>query len=290
MQLLGTKIEMQLPRQHASLFPECFAEMGRIENAYSRFLPGSELSLLNSHLGQWQDATDEFISLLSQAEDFRKETGGNFDITIKAALDSLGYDAEYSFVPKPKAGVGLLGLVRGLAGSILLDRKRGRVLLNKEIDFGGFGKGFALDQAGRLLEARGVSHYYINAGGDIFARRGEGEAPWEILLEHPDDPSLAIGKVAIDNRSIAASAPNRRKWGEFHHLLNAKTGKPATGVKAVFAIAKTGIAADAYATALFTAGFEEGIALSGKLPVEALIISSQGRMFQSKGFGAELFG
>lgn len=289
-QLLGTKVEIQLPKQHASLFSECFLEMGRIERAYSRFLPGSELSRLNSHLGRWQDASCEFISLLSQAEDFRKETGGNFDITIKAALDSLGYDANYSFVPRPKAGPGLLGLARGLAGSIQLDRKRGMVLLNREIDFGGFGKGFALDKVRCLIEAHGVSHYYVNAGGDIFARRGEGEAPWEILLEHPDDVSVAIGKIPIDNCSIAASAPNRRKWGDFHHLLDARTGKPATGVKAVFAIAKSGIAADAYATALFTAGFEQGIALSGKLPVEVLIISSQGKMFRSKGFKAEMFG
>ncbi|MFA5929599.1 MAG: FAD:protein FMN transferase, partial [Candidatus Micrarchaeia archaeon] len=175
-------------------------------------------------------------------------------------------------------------------GNIRVDTKLGRVLLNKEIDFGGFGKGFALDRVSSLLEGHGVSHYCINAGGDIFARRGDGESPWEILLEHPDDPSRAIGKVPIDNCSIAASAPNRRKWGEFHHLLNAKTGKPAKGVKAVFAIAKTGIEADAYATALFTAGFEEGIALSSRLPVEALIISSQDKMFQSKGFKAELFG
>ncbi|MFA5929598.1 MAG: FAD:protein FMN transferase, partial [Candidatus Micrarchaeia archaeon] len=102
-QLLGTRVEIQLPREHASLFSECFSEMGRVEKAYSRFLPGSDLSRLNSHLGQWQEAPGEFLFLLSKAEEFWKKTGGNFDITMKAALDGLGYDAAYSFVPKPKA-------------------------------------------------------------------------------------------------------------------------------------------------------------------------------------------
>ncbi len=75
---------------------------------------------------------------------------------------------------------------------------------------------------------------------------------------------------------LQASAPNRRKWGKFHHLLNAK---------AIFVIAKTGIEADGYATA----GFKEGIELSKKLPVEMLLISSENKMYQSKGVEAKIF-
>lgn len=63
----------------------------------------------------------------------------------------------------------------------------------------------------------------------------------------------------------------------------------AIGNKAIFIVAKTGIEADAYATAIFCAGFEEGIALSQKLPVQVLLVSSKNRMYQSPGFGAKLF-
>ncbi len=289
-QLLGSQIEIKLPKQHAHFFSECFAEIKRIEGAYSRFLEGSELSRLNRRLGAWQHASPELLVLVSKAEEFREKTKGNFDITLKSALDAIGYDRDYSFKPHPQPTPGLLQRIQRLSGSIRIDPKKSRILLNKEIDFGGFGKGFALDKVRELLESRGVSHYYINAGGDIFAAQGKGCEPWPILLEHPDDPSMAIGKISLDNRAIAASAPNRRKWGEFHHLLNARTGKPAMGVKAIFVIAKTGLEADAYATALFTAGFEEGIVISKNLPVELLIVSSQDKMYQSQGFGAELFG
>ncbi len=290
-EVLGSVVEIKLPVRHASFFSSCFDEMRRIERNYSRFLDNSELSRLNQHLGQWQEVSSEMARLLCMAEQFRKKTDGHFDITIKSALDKLGYDKHYSFAEK-KNLLDFSAFFQSRSPPMEIDIARDRVLLRKEIDFGGFGKGFALDQAAHFLEKSGISHYYLNAGGDIYAKRGEGEEPWIILLEHPDDPGRAIGKLELDGRSIAGSAPNRRKWGkngELHHLINAKTGRPAQGVKAIFTLAHTGVEADAYATALFTAGFENGIALSQRLPVECLTISSEDKMYSSPGFNAEFF-
>ena len=289
-QALGTTVEIKLPSRHSSFFPLCFSELTRIENAYSRFLPDSELSRLNSKMGIWQDASEELLSLVGKAEEFRGNTDGHFDISLKSVLDHMGYDAEYSFKPK-KDKRGIADALSRLLPVARMDRAKGRILLRRQIEFGGLGKGYALDRVAALLEGKGVKHYYINAGGDVYAKQGEGEAPWEIILEHPDDSERAMGKVSLDGKSIAGSAPNRRSWGngEFHHLINAKTGKPAQGVKCIFVIAKTGIEADAYATALFTAGFENGIELSKKLPVEILAVSSKGKMYESSGFGAEIF-
>lgn len=283
---LGTMIEIKLPMENSNLFSICFDELHKIEKKYSRFLDDSELCALNGNIGSWQDISDEMMYLLLKAEEFKTKTGGNFDITLKSVLDSMGYDKDYSFKPKPPKTKRLLDYLRQ---PVQIDRTNSRVLLRTEIEFGGLGKGFALDRIKQLLESNGVKHYYINAGGDIFARKGDRGEPWVVLLEHPYDSSMAIGKVIIDNCSIAGSAPNRRKWGEYHHLINAKTKKPAMGVAAIFVIAKTGIEADAYATALFTAGYNEGKALSRKLPVEILIISSQNKMYCSEGFHAELF-
>ncbi len=296
---LGTSIEIKLPIANSALFPLCFGEISRIEDQFSRFKDSSELSKLNRNLGKWQTASEEMLYLLSKALDFFSKTDGNFDITLKSALDNLGYDKDYSF--KVKDGMESLPLppIQQLSSSpiepnkppsILIDSNNSIVFLNKEIDFGGFGKGYALDKASALLERNGVFHYYINAGGDIKSRKSKDGEPWTIILEHPDDPEMAIGTIELNNQSLAASAPNRRKWGDgLHHLLNAKTHLPAMDVKAIFIVAKTGIESDAYATALFTAGFEEAISLSKTLPVEMLIVSSQNKMFKSDGFDAKLF-
>ncbi|MBI5224714.1 FAD:protein FMN transferase [Candidatus Micrarchaeota archaeon] len=288
---LGTTIEIKLPSINSRLFQLCFDEISRIEEAYSRFKDSSELSKLNRGLGKWQSASDEMLFLLSKSADFFSKTDGNFDITLKSDLDLLGYDKDYSFKQK-KHGEAAAGLQAksNSAPKMVIDSDASKVLLSKEIDFGGFGKGYALDCVSHLLEQKGVFHYYINAGGDIKSRKSNQGDPWTIILEHPDDPEMAIGTIDLDGAALAASAPNRRKWGVgLHHLLNAKTHLPATGAKAIFLVAKTGIEADAYATALFTAGFEEAISLSKTLPVEMLIVSSQNKMYQSDGFRANIF-
>jgi thiamine biosynthesis lipoprotein len=286
---LGTRIEIKVPNPSSSFFPLCVAECARIESAYSRFLDSSVLAELNRNRGKWMPASDELLFLLSAAVDFSRRTEGNFDLSLKRALEELGYDKDYSFKPKKPLRNPLSEAWRNALPAFEIDRKTKRVCVHREIEFGGLGKGFALDRVAAVLSEHGVDHFYINAGGDIFAKRAEGLPEWEILLEHPDDPDRAIGKISLSNGAIAGSAANRRKWGDSHHLLNAKTKKPQMGVKAIFVRAQTGIEADAYATALFCAGFEDGIRLSKTLPVEVLMVSAQDKMFQSKGFEAELF-
>lgn len=282
-ELLGTVIEIKLLTSQKNLFKKCFEEIKRIEKTYSRFLDDSALSKLNSNLGKWVEIDDELLFLLSKAKEFLQKTSGSFDITLKSVLDSIGYDKNYSLKPKP------ISLQKNSAKGFELDLREKKVLLQKEIDFGGFGKGFALDKVSALLEKNSAEHYYINAGGDIFAKKGKNLPEWEIILEHPDDGSMAIGKILLDGKAIAASSPSKRKWGEFHHLIDPKTGKPALGIKSVFVLAKTGLEADAFATGLFCAGFSNAILLSQQLPIEVLIVSGENKMYQSKGFNAELF-
>jgi thiamine biosynthesis lipoprotein len=144
-----------------------------------------------------------------------------------------------------------------------------------------------------ILEKQKVPHYCINAGGDIYAKKGNGFKPWTIYLEHPDKPDFAIGKLELHKNAIAASSSNKRFWknqkGVFHHIINPKTKKPSSGLKEVFVLAKKAIDADAYATAFFAAGFFQAIALSFVLPVEVLLISDQNKIYKSKNFRVELF-
>jgi len=284
LEVLGSVVQIQLPASQSSLFPICFSELQRIEKTYSRFLADSQLSKLNSRLGEWQDASPELLYLLQQADEFHKKTDGHFDICLKELLEGMGYG------PKDAERKNKQPITHPASEQrFFVDSKNSKVLLNRQIEFGGFGKGFALDQVAALLDKANVSHYCINAGGDIFARQGKGEEAWQILLEHPEDPSKAIGSVKIDGVALAASAANRRKWGDKHHLINAKTGKPSQGVKAIFLVAATGIEADAYATAIFTAGFESGIPLASKLPVQMLLVSSENKMYKTPDFAAEFF-
>ncbi len=64
---------------------------------------------------------------------------------------------------------------------------------------------------------------------------------------------------------------------------------PQNSVKSIFVLAKSGMEADGYATALFCAGFDEAIRLSAKLPVKIIVVSQNDKMFVSDKFPVEFY-
>ncbi|HLP80337.1 MAG TPA: FAD:protein FMN transferase [Acidobacteriota bacterium] len=280
-EILGSHIEIKVEQKNASVLDACFSELERIEKTYSRFRSDSLLSRINAQLNVWHKIDDEFRALLSNALQMQKETDGHFDITVKSDLDRLGYDESYSFKEKKKA---LRDYLPTFGPSIQLDNDKKQVLLRKQIEIGGFGKGYALDRVSEILDKHNISYYYINAGGDIKVR-----GAWDILLEHPDDTSKVIGKITLKDEAIACSAPNRRAWGKYHHLINAKTRQPERSVKCIFVLAKTGLLADGYATALFTAGFSKGIELSKHIPAKIMIVSCENKVYRTPDWHIDFF-
>lgn len=122
------------------------------------------------------------------------------------------------------------------------------------LDFGAFGKGFAVDRIAQFLEAfewgNNDIQYMINAGGDLRIHL-HSPAVLRIGLEDPHDPSQALGIVAITEGSLCASSPSRRHWHsaqmaaieEAHHLLDARTGKPVQHIAATWAaVSSTSVA------------------------------------------------
>lgn len=96
----------------------------------------------------------------------------------------------------------------------------------------------------------------MDFGGDVYARGG-----WDIALEHPTEPNLSIGTIRIDDGYFCASSGLRRRIGDFHHLLDAHSGKPASEVIASFVESDRGMIADGYATALCVCPLEMSLRL-----------------------------
>ncbi len=278
--VLGTKVTIDVPTESDFLLPDCFSLLIDVENRFSRF-KDSLLTQANARLGEWQDIPEDFLFLMLNAKRFNHLTEGAFDITIKQRLDALGYDAQYSFKTRVEKSMDEKGnsFDRTIdeikeTNYSSFDIQGKQILLRKEIDFGGMGKGYAIDRVAEFLQGMQVPLFTIDAGGDILVK-----GHMKILLEHPDDFSKAIGEVMLHNQAIAGSAGNRRKWGEHHHIINPKTGQSEKSMKAVWVISETALDADAYATSLFAAGFEKAIDLIQKLSLDAIVISSTGKIF-----------
>lgn len=210
------------------------------EQHYSRFLPESVLSRLNQG-ESITNPSEEFIELLSIATDWYERTDGVFNPFTAHVQVAQGYDASYTFTKV--AEIPAVGSPTDLRVGDTI------TLAHSQLDFGGFGKGYLLDKLAAELKANGFEEFIINGGGDIYATHCQG-GPIEVHLEHPTEPNLYIGNIALHNQALGASSAFKRQWPgqttatSVSHLITQQS--PG----ASFVIAPTALEADIFATLL----------------------------------------
>ncbi|ALX67335.1 FAD:protein FMN transferase [Microbacterium sp. XT11] len=251
------------------------AEIARFDREWSRFRDDSAVTRLGREGGRMLSA--DAAPMLDAFRALSAATGGAVNPLVAQSLEALGYDASYSLVPgEPVAAPSdWMTRVTWADGAVTAS-------VPSLLDIGALGKGRLVDLVvARLRDVPG--DLVVDAGGDIRVRGGA----VRIGLEHPYDPSAAIGVVTLEDAALCASAINRRAWGDgLHHVLDARSGDPVRTWAATWAIAPDAMTADAVATALF---FDGGPALAERWGVEWVRMSTDGRAESSPGCTAELF-
>lgn len=241
---------------------------------WSRFRPDSLVSRLGETGGAAPAPADAEV-MLTAYRLLDDATGGAVNPLVGESLARRGYDAGYSLVDRGAvaAPAQWREIVTWSGGTLRLDRPA-------VIDVGALGKGRLVDLVLALLpDAAAV----VDAGGDI-AVRGTTQ---RIALEHPYDPSRAIGVWQVTDAALCGSAVNRRAWGEgLHHVLDARTGEPVRRYAATWAVASDALTADAVATALF---FDGGPRLAAQWGAAWVRMRTDGAVEWSPRCEAELF-
>lgn len=209
---------------------------------WSRFRADSLVTRIAEHPGRHR-LPDDAGPLLELYRELYVATGGRVSPLVGRALESLGYDARYSLRAAPTRE-----RVPAWEDAIAWDGEFLDTVSPVLLDVGAAGKGYLVDLVSELLAENGIPVHVVDASGDLLTRG----VPLRVALEHPADPSIAVGVVDLTDGSICASAANRRSWGPgLHHVLDAVTGEPTLDVIATWAIAPTARLADGCATALF---------------------------------------
>ena len=294
--IMGTAIVVELWSDAAAAgeaaIDAVMAEMHRIDRAMSPHKDDSELSRINREAGAAPvRLSDEMTSLLTRAESFARLTGGAFDITY-AAVGQL-YDYRARVRPSAEALARACRAVgwRGLA----LDRGARTVRFTRpgmRIDLGGFAKGYAVDNAARILHALGIRHAMVSAGGDsrvIGDRRGR---PWTIGIRDPRRGSGdVVAVLPLEDVSISTSGDYERFFDDggerFHHLIDPATGRSPKDLRSVTVLAEDGLTSEALSKAVFVLGVAKGLALIDSFPgVDAVVVDTAGNLHYSKGLVA----
>ncbi len=253
------------------------AVIERFDREWSRFRADSLVSELAEGRAASVPAPSDADAMLSLYRELDEATAGAVNPLVGDALARLGYDARLTLAPwgGPQPAPAWRDVLTW--GDTL------SLGAPATIDVGALGKGRLVDLVLDVVTAHVEGDVVVDASGDL-AVRGE---PVRVGLEHPYDASRAIGIATVTKGALAASAINRRAWGEgLHHVLDARTGAPVNAFAATWALADTAMHADALATALF---FDGGPRLAASWNAQWVRMRTDGRVEWSPGFEGEVF-
>ncbi|WP_405410103.1 FAD:protein FMN transferase [Maribacter sp. Asnod1-A12] len=270
---------------------EALAEVQRIEKLISSWDKDSETSLINKNAGiKPVPVSWELYRLIERSIQISEITNGAFDITFSTLSDIWKLDGTMEVVPS----VAQINESKSKIGfkNIILNSKNQTVFLNKKgmrISFGGIGKGFAADKVKALLVSKDVKAGIINIGGDIttWGTKVTGDK-WLIGVVNPELSSNVSSWIPILESSVATTGGDvdfiMSDNQKYTHILNPKTGYPATGINSVSVFAKSAEISDALATAIFVLGLDHGLALINQLgDTEVIIVDSSNKLHKSNG-------
>jgi len=166
---------------------------------------------------------------------------------------------------------------------VVVDAEARTVFLRRHgmrLGLGGIAKAYIAERAADLAVARGVRHILIDAGGDIVARGRQGERPWTAGIRDPHSTSQVLSILDLDDEVVATSGDYEHfvkvEGRRYHHLLDPRTGFPASASRSATVIAHNGALAEALSTALFVLG-PPGLAILSAFPkTAALLVDVEG--------------
>ena len=152
---------------------------------------------------------------------------------------------------------------------------------NDIFDPSGIVKGWAIFQAGQMLQDAGWSNFYIDAGGDIQVSGTKGGNPWRIGIRNPFNRSENVKVLTITDKGIATSGTAIRG----QHIYDPH--RPHAFLEDIVSLTVIGpnvYEADRFATAAFAMG-KEGIYFIEQLPeFEGYMIDASARATFTSGF------
>ena len=269
---------------------EAFKRIDELNHILSDYDPESELNALSASAGTGRkvEVSEELWNVLGAAQRFSRQSKGAFDVTI-GPLVKLWRRARHKVEMPPTRD--LLEAQQQVGYRLIkLYPKEQKVLLKQagmRLDLGGIAKGYAADEALKVLTNKGFPQAMVDAGGDIVAGEAPGKTAWKIGLGE-------AASLSIHNKGVATSGDTFQyvelDGKRYSHLIDPHTGLGLTTRTTVTVIAQDGMTSDALASAISVMGLKKGVKLARKYKAEiqieywANLDQDDKQLFQTEGF------
>ncbi len=271
---------------------QAVAEIRRLENVLSEWKPDSEIGQINAHAGDWVAVGPEALDVIGKGLWAGNLSAGSFDITFQAMSKVWKFGSAQEESPKLPNRAEIEKLRRLVDyRRVELDEagKRVRIGKGQQLGLGGIAKGYIVDKAAQVLKAGGVQSFLAQAGGDLYGsgRKPDG-SPW---VSGVRDPRGAEGEffavLELTDHAFSTAGDYARSYvvggKRYHHIIDPKTGYPATACRSVTIWAPDATTADGVDDAVFILGPERGLKLVESLDgVGAVVVDEKNRVFISE--------
>ena len=270
-----------------------FARMAEIE-AQVGGAPGSDISKLNTGAGKRAvKIGSDTLKILSMARRYAKITGGAFDVTVGPLVELWGFG--YGGAGR-LAGSDEVARVMPLIGEdkLWLDPDTGRARLAKpgmSLAMGGIAKGYAVEEAVKVLRAKGVKNAIVNGGNSSVKVIGHSThgRDWRVGIEDPRHLGKMLGVLTLcSGQALGTSADDRRFFvrngRRYSHLIDPRTGYPSRkGLAQVTVVTADAAAADILTKAFFLNGVAWSMQFARENNLEAIMVDDRDQITATPG-------
>jgi thiamine biosynthesis lipoprotein len=292
---LGTRCEVQYAASGGDPQAMAFERAAQswveaFEAKYSRFRPDSLVSRINAAAGRdWVEVDAEMEGLMKLCDTLHFMTQGILDPTALPLIRLWNYKTDTPRVPSANE----IEAARRLVGWKKVQRMPGKVFLPETgmgLDFGGFGKEYAVDITAQIAADHGILNALVDFGHDLRAVGAPpGRPAWHIGLEDPKNPGASSGSMAIVGKGVASSGDYIRGFviegKRYGHIIDPRTGWPVSnGCLQATVVTSSCLQAGVLSTTAFVLGVPRGIELIQGCPgAEGLLVMEKARA-QTRGF------
>ncbi len=292
---MGNSFELSVVTKEEDFATSCIKkgieEIKRIEALLTTFKDYSETACINKNAGiEPTIVSKEVFDLIARSLKISELTQGAFDISY-GSIDKRfwNFDLNMTELPNPEQAKESVKLIN--YKNIILNEEDHSVYLKYKgmrIGFGGIGKGYAAEQAKKIMQKAGVENGVVNASGDLTAWGCQANGkPWTIGIADPNLKQKIFSYLNISGLAVATSGDYEKfvtiNGKRYSHTINPKTGMPVQGIKSVTIICPNAEIADAMATPISVMGTEVGLDLINHIKdIACIIINKNNKIFTSK--------
>jgi thiamine biosynthesis lipoprotein len=265
---MGTRVRLQVRGEDAEAAGEAMRDAARaaleaVEAETSAFRADSAVARVSAAAGkgEWIATGEAFDAALDLALEVAAASGGAFNPLVAPLMEANGFSR------RPE-GATTVPVPEGFLDVAKIDRRPGACRLaaaGMALDLGGVAKGLGADRAAAAAGEVAGNDFLLDVGGNLVGR-----GTWTVGVRDPrggtDAPPMRAF-VLSDGMAVATSGNYERRavrpdGTTVGHLVDPRTGRPAEGlVLQATAIAPSAAEADAWSTALFVLGPDEGRAV-----------------------------